>query len=155
MVKILRSCLQFVLPVVKFLFLAVIHTLVQLFLLTHVGVFVPSLEFVMDQLYKLFKRSMRWVGRKLGWVPKADASIDGSSPPTSAPEFVEGKLVKVYAALHAFWIKVVNKLPWVKGRTPTEPSPLAQSHQQPSLPSKKFMQRTATRRRDQVLMPAC
>ena len=49
----------------KFVAMVALYTAVQAFLMTHVGIIVPSLEFFMDRLYKLSKDFYKWVKPKL------------------------------------------------------------------------------------------
>ena len=49
----------------KFVAMVALYTAVQAFLMTHVGIIVPSLEFFMDRLYQLSKDFYKWVKPKL------------------------------------------------------------------------------------------
>merc|ERR1711974_209019 len=49
----------------KFVSMVALYTAVQAFLMTHVGIIVPSLEFFMDRLYELSKDFFKWIKPKL------------------------------------------------------------------------------------------
>ena len=81
----------------KFVAMVALYTAVQAFLMTHVGIIVPSLEFFMDRLYKLSKDFYKWVKPKLMSVLskiKNKVCIDDSANPKEKSKAVVEKWKK-------------------------------------------------------------
>merc|ERR1711974_90307 len=60
----LKAC-QVGWKIFKFVSMVALYTAVQAFLMTHVGIIVPSLEFFMDRLYELSKKFVKWLKNKV------------------------------------------------------------------------------------------
>ena len=61
---LLKAC-QVGWKIFKFVSMVALYTAVQAFLMTHVGIIVPSLEFFMDRLYELSKKFVKWLKNKV------------------------------------------------------------------------------------------
>ena len=61
---LLKAC-QVGWNIFKFVSMVALYTAVQAFLMTHVGIIVPSLEFFMDRLYELSKKFVKWLKNKV------------------------------------------------------------------------------------------
>ena len=61
---LLKAC-QVGWKIFKFVSMVALYTAVQAFLMTHVGIIVPSLEFFMDRLYELSKKFVKWFKNKV------------------------------------------------------------------------------------------